>query len=56
MSLKYHCDLCPAQAEPHDCGLPVGWYRLTAEIDEIDLQLCGQCAAPVVAAKREQEK
>jgi hypothetical protein len=54
----WKCDLCPVEVESD--GYPHGWFQFTGNdesprISPLELDLCGHCAAPIIAASREHE-
>jgi hypothetical protein len=50
----WKCDLCPVEVESD--GYPHGWYQVIGnEHIHLELDLCGHCAAPIIAASREHE-
>ena len=51
----WKCDLC--QVEVESDRFPIGWFQLTElNFDSVlELDICGHCAAPIVAASREHE-
>jgi hypothetical protein len=47
----WKCDLCPVEVE--SANVPHGWFLVVGNDGALELDLCGHCAMPIIAAYRE---